>query len=47
MIQIEVAVETRNTFGKGACRVLRSAGLTPAVLYGEKKDNQSIQPCTE
>lgn len=43
MIQIDVAVNTRNTFGKGAARTLRREGLTPAILYGPKTEPMPLQ----
>lgn len=34
MLQLDLNANVRSTHGKGAARVLRSKGLTPAVLYG-------------
>jgi large subunit ribosomal protein L25 len=34
MLQLDLSANVRSTHGKGAARVLRSKGLTPAVLYG-------------
>jgi len=34
MLQLEMNANVRSTQGKGAARVLRSKGMTPAVLYG-------------
>ncbi len=43
MLQVDVAAQVRNTFGKGAARTLRSAGLTPAVLYGPKTEPMALE----
>ncbi|MEN8139758.1 MAG: 50S ribosomal protein L25 [Thermodesulfobacteriota bacterium] len=43
MIQVDVAVNTRNTFGKGAAKTLRREGLTPAILYGPKTEPMPLQ----
>ena len=34
MLQLDLNANVRSTQGKGAARVLRSKGMTPAVLYG-------------
>lgn len=43
MIQVNMTAQTRNTFGKGASRVIRRAGKTPAVLYGPKTDPVALE----
>jgi len=43
MLQVEMTAQTRNTFGKGAARVIRRAGKTPAVLYGPKTEPVSLE----
>lgn len=43
MLQVEMTAQTRNTFGKGAARVIRRAGKTPAVLYGPKTDPVALE----
>ena len=39
---LTLAAETRDRVGKGASRVLRREGRTPAVIYGEKKEPIAI-----
>jgi len=41
VITIEAELRERN--GKGASRAARRAGFVPAVIYGDKKDPESIQ----
>ncbi len=43
MLQLEMDANIRSTHGKGAARVLRSKGLTPAVLYGAKAEPVSLE----
>jgi large subunit ribosomal protein L25 len=43
MLQFDVNANVRNSHGKGAARVLRSKGLTPAVLYGADVDPISLE----
>lgn len=43
MLQVDMTAQTRNTFGKGAARVIRRAGKTPAVLYGPKTEPVSLE----
>ena len=43
MLKVDMAAQTRNTFGKGASRVIRRAGKTPAVLYGPKTDPIALE----
>ncbi|MDF1578101.1 MAG: 50S ribosomal protein L25 [Desulfurivibrionaceae bacterium] len=43
MLQLEINADIRTTHGKGAARVLRSKGLTPAVLYGAKSAPVSLE----
>jgi len=43
MLQVDMTANTRNTFGKGAARVIRRAGKTPAVLYGPKTDPLALE----
>ncbi len=40
---ITIEAQTRDRIGKGASRATRRAGFVPAVIYGDKKDPQSIQ----
>ncbi len=43
MAEIEALnVETRDRVGKGAARAIRSMGLVPGVIYGDKKDPEPI-----
>ena len=42
MPEIVVAAQNRAESGKNANRRLRTAGMIPGVLYGEKKDTQQI-----
>lgn len=39
---LTLSAETRDRVGKGASRVLRREGRTPAVIYGEKQDPIAI-----
>lgn len=41
-IEHKLAVETRNSFGKGAARKIRAAGQIPAVLYGHGTEPQHV-----
>ncbi len=43
MLKVDMTAQTRNTFGKGAARVIRRAGKTPAVLYGPKTDPMALE----
>lgn len=43
MLQLDLTARVRQTFGKGAARVLRRAGQTPAVLYGPKVDSLALE----
>lgn len=43
MLQLDVNANVRTTHGKGAARVLRSQGLTPAVVYGIGVDPVSLE----
>lgn len=43
MLQLDINANVRNTHGKGAARVLRSKGLTPAVLYGSGVEPVSLE----
>lgn len=43
MLQLEMNANIRSTHGKGAARVLRSKGMTPAVLYGAGVDPVSLE----
>jgi len=43
MLQVDIAAQTRNTFGKGAARTIRRAGNTPAVLYGSKIEPVALE----
>lgn len=43
MLQFDLTAQVRNTFGKGAGRRLRMAGLSPAVMYGNKTEPVSLQ----
>lgn len=38
MIQIDIAAQVREQFGKGAARTIRRDGRIPAILYGPKTD---------
>lgn len=40
---ITIEAQTRDRIGKGASRATRRAGFVPAVIYGDKKDPESIQ----
>jgi large subunit ribosomal protein L25 len=42
MLQFDVSASVRQNFGKGAARVLRRSGKTPAVLYGPKTEPVSL-----
>ena len=39
---LNIAAQKRDRVGKGNARSLRGAGWVPAVIYGEKKDPESI-----
>lgn len=43
MLQYDVNAKVRTAFGKGAARRMRSAKITPAVLYGHKVDNVALE----
>ncbi len=43
MLQLDLNANVRSTQGKGAARVLRSNGLTPAVLYGPGVEPVSLE----
>ena len=43
MLQFDLTAQVRNTFGKGAARRLRMAGLSPAIMYGNKTEPVSLQ----
>lgn len=43
MKQVRLEAQHRSAVGKGAARAARRSGLTPGVLYGQKKDTLSIQ----
>jgi large subunit ribosomal protein L25 len=43
MLQLDMNANVRSTRGKGAARVLRSKGLTPAVLYGSGVEPVSLE----
>lgn len=40
---ITIEAQARDRLGKGASRATRRAGFVPAVIYGDKKDPESIQ----
>ena len=40
---ITIEAEARERLGKGASRATRRAGFVPAVIYGDKKDPESVQ----
>lgn len=40
---ITIEAQARERIGKGASRATRRAGFVPAVIYGDKKDPESIQ----
>lgn len=42
MLQVSMAASLRQDFGKGASRRLRSAGNTPAILYGADHDPKAL-----
>ena len=42
MIQVDMAALVRQDFGKGASRRLRSAGNTPAILYGRHSEPKAL-----
>lgn len=42
MEELSLAVEKRDTSGKGVARKLRSSGTVPAILYGRKEGPQSL-----
>lgn len=43
MLQLEISANVRSSHGKGAARVLRSKGLTPAILYGSGMETVSLE----
>ncbi len=43
MLQLEISANVRGSHGKGAARVLRSKGLTPAILYGAGTETVSLE----
>jgi len=43
MLQVDLTAQIRQNFGKGAARTLRRAGQTPAVIYGQGVDTQSLE----
>ena len=43
MLQLDLNANVRSTRGKGAARVLRSKGMTPAVIYGSGVDPVSLE----
>ncbi len=42
MIQQDMTASIRQDFGKGASHRIRKVGLTPAILYGGKKDSVAL-----
>jgi large subunit ribosomal protein L25 len=42
MIQVDMTASVRQDFGKGASRRLRSAGNTPAILYGQNSEPKAL-----
>jgi large subunit ribosomal protein L25 len=40
--EVHIAAQTREEFGKGAARRIRSEGLVPAVLYGHGTDTRHL-----
>jgi large subunit ribosomal protein L25 len=40
--EVHIAAQTRDEFGKGAARRLRSEGLVPAVLYGHGTETRHL-----
>lgn len=40
---ITIEAEARERLGKGASRATRRAGFVPAVIYGDKKDPESVR----
>ncbi len=42
MPEVHIAAQTRDEFGKGAARRIRSEGLVPAVLYGHGTDTRHL-----
>lgn len=40
---ITIEAEARDRLGKGASRATRRAGFVPAVIYGDKKDPESVR----
>lgn len=40
---ITIEAEARDRLGKGASRAARREGFVPAVIYGDKKDPESVQ----
>ncbi|HOX28765.1 MAG TPA: 50S ribosomal protein L25 [bacterium] len=47
MEQIQLKVEKREVFGKGASRKIRRDGNVPTILYGEKRDPVSLSANTK
>lgn len=47
MLQFDLTAQVRDTFGKGGSRRLRMAGLTPAVVYGNKTEAVALQMDTK
>jgi len=43
MLQFDLNAQVRGSFGKGASRSMRRAGLTPAILYGPKTEPLALQ----
>lgn len=43
MRQVELVVQKRNAFGKGAARTLRRSGIIPGILYGRDQDTMPVQ----
>ena len=42
MPEVHIAAQTRDEFGKGAARRIRSEGLVPAVLYGHGTETRHL-----
>lgn len=47
MLQFDLTAQVRDTFGKGAARRLRMAGMAPAIMYGNKNEPVSLQMDTK